>query len=144
MLPPLGQVPDLVARVAAGDREAIAGLLARYHARLRRMVALRLDPRVQGRVDASDVIQEGYLDAVRRLEEHVRDPSVSFFIGLRFLRTDPIDREVLARRHFEQLGRAETAQVSGITQEAAATRYIRALNRLKDVLATLPGGWEGF
>ena len=55
---------------------------------------------------------------------------------------DPIDREVLALRHFEQLGRAEAAQALGITQEAGAKRYFRALKRLKDVLATLPGGWE--
>jgi RNA polymerase sigma-70 factor (ECF subfamily) len=56
---------------------------------------------------------------------------------------DPIDREVLALRHFEQLGRSEAAQVLGITQEAGAKRYFRALKRLKDVLATLPGGCEG-
>ena len=56
---------------------------------------------------------------------------------------DPIDREVLALRHFEQLGRDEAAQVLGITQEAGAKRYFRALKRLKDALATLPGGWEG-
>ena len=49
---------------------------------------------------------------------------------------DPIDREVLALRHFEQLGRAEAALVLGITQEAGAKRYFRALKRLKDVLAT--------
>jgi RNA polymerase sigma-70 factor (ECF subfamily) len=56
---------------------------------------------------------------------------------------DPIDREVLALRHFEQLGRAEAAQVLGISQEVGAKRYFRALKRLKDVLATLPGGSEG-
>ena len=56
---------------------------------------------------------------------------------------DAIDREVLALRHFEQFSRAEAAQVLGITQEAGAKRYFRALKRLKDVLATLPGGWEG-
>ena len=56
---------------------------------------------------------------------------------------DSIDREVLALRHFEQLGRSEAAQVLGITQEAGAKRYFRALKRLKDVLATLPGGLEG-
>jgi hypothetical protein len=61
MSPPPGQVPGLVARAAAGDRAAIVELLERYRPRLRRMVALRLDPRLQGRVDASDVIQEGYL-----------------------------------------------------------------------------------
>jgi len=56
---------------------------------------------------------------------------------------EPIDREVLALRHFEQLARAEAAQVLGITQEAGAKRYFRALKRLKDVLATLPGALEG-
>jgi RNA polymerase sigma-70 factor (ECF subfamily) len=56
---------------------------------------------------------------------------------------DPMDREVLALRHFEQLGRAEAALVLGITQEAGAKRYFRALKRLKDVLATMPGGGEG-
>jgi RNA polymerase sigma-70 factor, ECF subfamily len=56
---------------------------------------------------------------------------------------DPIDREVLALRHFEQLGRADAALVLGISQETGAKRYFRALKRLKDVLATLPGGWEG-
>ncbi len=85
MSPPQGQIPDLVARVAAGDRAAIVELLERYRGRLRRMVALRLDPRLQGRVDASDVIQEGYLDAMRRLDEFIRDPSVPFYIWLRFL-----------------------------------------------------------
>ncbi len=58
-------------------------------------------------------------------------------------RLDPIDREVLALRHFEQLGRSETAQVLGITAETGAKRYFRALKRLKDVLATMPGGCEG-
>jgi DNA-directed RNA polymerase specialized sigma24 family protein len=46
-------------------------------------------------------------------------------------------------RSIEQLGRAEAAQVLGITQEAGAKRYFRALKRLKDVLATMPGGGEG-
>jgi RNA polymerase sigma-70 factor (ECF subfamily) len=55
---------------------------------------------------------------------------------------DPIDREMLALRHFEQLGRAEAAQVLGITPEAGAKRSFRALKWLKDALATLPGGWE--
>jgi RNA polymerase sigma-70 factor (ECF subfamily) len=56
---------------------------------------------------------------------------------------DPTDREVLALRHFEQLGRADAAQVLGISQEAGAKRYFRALKRLKGALATLPGGCEG-
>ena len=211
MSPPPGQVPDLVARVAAGDREAIVELLARYRSRLRRMVALRLDPRLQGRVDASDVIQEGYLDAIKRLEEYIRDPSVSFYIWLRFLvgqrvteyhrrylsrpgrdvgrevsiyrgampglgsgalaarllgkltspsqaavraecklqlqealnRMDPIDREVLVLRHYEQMSNGDAAAVFGLEKAAASKRYTRALERLGEILANLPGGVDG-
>jgi RNA polymerase sigma-70 factor (ECF subfamily) len=53
---------------------------------------------------------------------------------------DDLDREVLVLRHFEQLSTAETARVLGIKEAAAGKRYLRALRRLKDVLADLPGG----
>jgi RNA polymerase sigma-70 factor (ECF subfamily) len=56
---------------------------------------------------------------------------------------DPIDREILSLRHFEELSRSEAAQVLGIEEAAAAKRYVRALKRLKDVLADMPGGLEG-
>ena len=57
---------------------------------------------------------------------------------------DPLDREVVALRHFENLTRAETALVLGITEEAGAKRYIRALKKLKTIMAAMPGGLEGF
>jgi RNA polymerase sigma-70 factor (ECF subfamily) len=207
MSPPPGQVPDLVARVSAGDREAIVELLGRYRARLRRMVALRLDPRLQGRVDASDVIQEGYLDAMRRMDEYIRDPSVPFYVWLRFLvgqrvaechrrhlgrpgrdigrevsiyrgampgvssgtlaarllgkltspsraamraerkirlqealnRMDPLDREILVLRHYEQMTNGDAAAALGLDMSAASRRYTRAIQRLKEILAALPG-----
>jgi RNA polymerase sigma-70 factor (ECF subfamily) len=53
---------------------------------------------------------------------------------------DPIDREVISLRHFEQLTPAEAAHVLGIKEKAAGMRYLRALKRLKDILACLPGG----
>jgi len=53
---------------------------------------------------------------------------------------DVIDREVLALRHFEQLTNGEAAQVLGIKERAAAKRYVRALQRLKDLLSEMPGG----
>src|SRR3954470_18159041 len=211
MSPPPGEIPGLVVRAAAGDRVAIAELLERYRSRLRRMVALRLDPRLQGRVDASDVIQEGYLDAMRRLEEFIRDPSVPFYIWLRFLvgqrvqeqhrrhlgaagrdvgrevslyrgampgastgalaaqllgkltspseaalraerklrlqealnRMDPIDREVLVLRHYEQMSNGDAAAALGLEKSAASKRYTRALERLGEILAGLPGATSG-
>lgn len=53
---------------------------------------------------------------------------------------DATDREVLALRHFEQLTNGEAAAVLSITERAAAKRYVRALKRLKDILAAMPGG----
>ena len=56
---------------------------------------------------------------------------------------DPIDREVLVLRHFEQLSNGECARVLGLGESAATKRYLRALRRLKDILSALPGGDEG-
>src|SRR5262249_49125531 len=55
---------------------------------------------------------------------------------------EPLDREVLVLRHFEQLSNIEAAQVLNIQQSAASKRYIRALQRLKDILKSMPGGLQ--
>ena len=55
---------------------------------------------------------------------------------------DPIDREVLALRHFEELSNQEVAEILNIDKSAASKRYIRALEKLKDVLERLPGFTE--
>ena len=51
---------------------------------------------------------------------------------------DPIDREVLALRHFEELRNCEVAEVLGIKEAAASNRYVRALSRLRDILEEMP------
>src|SRR5262249_54538153 len=56
---------------------------------------------------------------------------------------DPIDREVLALRHFEQLTNPEAARVLGLQESAAAKRYVRALKRLREILDARPGGLGG-
>ena len=55
---------------------------------------------------------------------------------------EPLDQEILALRHFEELTNAEAAQVLAIEPKAASIRYIRALRRLKTVLAGIPGFFE--
>jgi len=50
-----------------------------------------------------------------------------------------IDREVLILRHFEELTNGEVAEILDIGPKAASIRYVRALGRLKEVLAKLPG-----
>jgi len=55
----------------------------------------------------------------------------------------PIDREVLALRHFEELSNSEVAEVLGIQQKAASIRYVRAIARLKSILEQIPGFFDG-
>lgn len=74
-------------------------LLANHRDRLRRMICLRLDRRLNGRVDASDVIQDAYIDATQRFAEYQANPEVSPFIWLRFLTT-----QKLAQLHRFHLG----------------------------------------
>jgi RNA polymerase sigma-70 factor (ECF subfamily) len=56
---------------------------------------------------------------------------------------DPLDREVLALRHFEQLNNGEVATTLGINESTASSRYLRALKRLKDEVQNIPGLFDG-
>lgn len=195
----------LVRRAADGDATAAGQALVRHRARLRRMVEARLDRRVRGRVDPSDVLQDGFADAVAKLSGYLADPRLPLFLWLRLIvgerlskvhrdhlgaqvrdaarevslyrgpmpaassaalaahllgketsptqavvraerllrlqealnALEPLDREILSLRHFEELTHAEAARVLNIGEAAAAKRYIRALKRLKDVLGAL-------
>jgi RNA polymerase sigma-70 factor (ECF subfamily) len=73
--------------------------------------------------------------AARRAEMQVRLQDVLNSL-------DPIDREVLTLRHFEELSNGETAQVLGISKSAASNRYMRALLRLKETLSSMPGFFD--
>jgi RNA polymerase sigma-70 factor (ECF subfamily) len=198
---------DLLRRAKAGDAAALGALFAHYRDRLRKMVRLRLDHRLTGRIDSSDVLQEAYLDVARRFPEYVAEPRVPFYVWLRALTgqrlvdlhrqhlgtkvrdagreislcrgalpaassaslakqllagltsptqaavreemrlrlqevlnsMDPLDREVVVLRHFEELTNAEAAEVLGLEPPAASKRYIRALRRLKAILDAVPG-----
>jgi RNA polymerase sigma-70 factor (ECF subfamily) len=76
---------DLLQRLQAGDRQALADLFAAQRERLRRMVRWRLDPRLAGRLDPSDVLQEVYLDAARRLSGYLEKPGLPPALWLRLL-----------------------------------------------------------
>jgi RNA polymerase sigma-70 factor, ECF subfamily len=207
---PTRNPPTLVDRAAKGDDQAWRDLMEEHGARLRRMVALRMDPRLQGRIDPSDVVQESYIDAARRLPDYAKNPKMPFFVWLRWLvgqrlmeqhrrhlgaqardasrevslyhgafpeasaadlaanvlgeistpseavmrlerikqlqaaleSLEPIDREILVLRHFEQLSNREAAEILQLDKSTASKRYTRALVRLKDTLAAMPGGRE--
>jgi len=174
------------------------------------MVRLRLNRQLQGRVDESDIVQEAYLEASKRLKAYREELDAPFYLWLRQITgeklidahrrhlgarmrdagrevsicrgpmpaattaalaaqllgrltspsqavvkaemrvrvqealesLEPMDREVLVLRHFEQLDGAESAQVLGVSKTAASSRYFRAVRRLKKVLASYPELFE--
>jgi RNA polymerase sigma-70 factor (ECF subfamily) len=195
----------LLARLRGGDQDALAELFSGNREALRRMVSWRLDRRLARRIDPSDVLQEVYLDAARRVGDYLAKPAVPFGLWLRLLtgrrllelhrqhlgaqmrdaaldisleqghwpptnpdclaahlmgeltspsqaairaekeahlvealgRMDPLDREVLVLRHFDELSNNEVAALFGIRKAAASHRYVRALERLREILSGL-------
>src|SRR5215510_1153252 len=73
----------LLARAAAGDGAAWGALLTAHQDRLVRMVAFRMDPRLRGRVDAADIVQDGFVEASAHREDYFRAPAAPIFLWLR-------------------------------------------------------------
>ncbi len=80
----------LLAAARQGDASAIGQLLERHRAPIRRLVQMRLDRRVQQRVDVSDVVQEVMIEANGRLDRYLNDPSMAFHLWLRQIAWDHI------------------------------------------------------
>ncbi len=82
---PSDQDRELIDRVVAGDHDALAELFSQHRDRLWRMINFRLDPRLHGRVDADDVLQESWLAAVQRIDHFLADASRSIFVWFRLI-----------------------------------------------------------
>ncbi len=196
--PNADETTELIRRAVAGDRGAWSAIVGEHGPRLKRIVRLRLDPRLAGVVDPSDVLQDAYKLVLDRLPQYLEQPRIAFFLWLRYLVGDALsrvhrrqlrvkkrrpangvlpfpeassvnlagllvgrekspeseaireerrrrvvealdalpidDREVLVLRHFEQLTAQETSAVLGITEAAARKRYLRALERITNLL----------
>jgi RNA polymerase sigma-70 factor (ECF subfamily) len=103
----------LISRIEGGDEGALSELFSRYRDRLRRMVKLRMDRRLQGRLDASDVLQEAYLDVAKRAGEYRANPAIPVFLWLRL-----ITGQRLVALHRKHLG----AQMRNAGQEVSLHR----------------------
>jgi RNA polymerase sigma-70 factor, ECF subfamily len=88
---------SLCQRAVAGHQEALGSLIMLHQSRLKRMIAVRIEPGLAARVDASDVIQEVSLEAARRIEEYGNLQKVPFFVWMRFLAKQKLAE--LVRRH---------------------------------------------
>ena len=93
------ETDGLLRRVQDGDEAALEELLVRHRARLRRVIDLRMDPRLAARLDPSDVLQEALADAARRLPDYAHRPPCPLYPWLRRI---TLDRLVdLHRRHVQ-------------------------------------------
>ncbi|MEL6109713.1 MAG: sigma-70 family RNA polymerase sigma factor [Planctomycetota bacterium] len=93
------------------EREGpISTQLEEHRERLRRLIDLRLDDRVRGRVDASDVIQETQIEALSRAEEFEQRREVPLFVWLRFLALQKVSQ--LHRHHLGTQARDANREVS--------------------------------
>ena len=90
--------------------------------------------------DTTTALAVGLLDNLTRASEEAIRMELRIRLQDALNAMDPLDREVLALRHFEQLTSAETAQVLEIKPATAGKRYLRALERLREILAGYPGG----
>ena len=74
---------ELLDAAARGDEGALAVLIERHRDRLERMVRLRMDRRLQGRVDPADVVQEAYLTVRGKFPQYCAGARMPFFVWLR-------------------------------------------------------------
>jgi RNA polymerase sigma-70 factor, ECF subfamily len=148
--PETAEVQNLLGQVRAGDSGAFEQLFARYRTYLHQFVELRLDPKLRARVDSSDVVQEAQLEAVRRLQDYLAQPSMPFRLWLRQITYDRIlkmhrlhvetarrsvDREVRLPEG-SSLGLAMQALTAGSTPSHQLNRRELA-NRLRKAVAQL-------
>src|SRR3954468_22002925 len=103
---------ELLRQAGRGDPSARQQLLARPRDRLRRMVAVRLDPRLAARVDPSDVVQEALLDAAQKLDGYIRTRPVPFYPWLRRLAWEHLVK--LHERHLRAGKRSVLREDQGI------------------------------
>ena len=74
---------SLTERLRNGDAAVLGPLFDEHRPHLKRMVRFRMDRRLRGRVDISDVVQQVYIDAAQRLDHYVSGSERSFLVWLR-------------------------------------------------------------
>lgn len=100
---------NLLNAARSGDQQAWQQLLELHTRRVRRMVDLRMDPRLKSRIDSLDVIQEAFVEAWQRLDEYLRTRPMPFFLWLRFLTGQRLVS--LHRHHFGTQKRTPAREV---------------------------------
>ncbi|MCA9175911.1 MAG: sigma-70 family RNA polymerase sigma factor [Planctomycetales bacterium] len=195
---------DLLNDAREGDGDAVQRLMERHRAAIHRLVQMRLDRKIQRRVDVSDIVQEVLVEANRRMQDYLASGNgMPFHLWLRQITRDRIidahrrhrgsekrsvdreralaapagmdesslelagqivdpeltpaaratqrelakkveatlaelsdqDAEIIIMRHYEQLTNQEVAAALELSEPAASMRYLRAVRRLRELLA---------
>jgi RNA polymerase sigma-70 factor (ECF subfamily) len=119
----------LLRRAAEGDEAARDQLLERHRRRLRRMVAVRFDPRLAARVDPSDVVQETLAEAAAQLHRYLHERPLPFYPWLRRMAERRLIE--LHRRHVQARRRTVTREVAagGLPDHSALALAERLVGR---------------
>ncbi len=157
MWPEKDQTVELLARAKAGNDDAINQLMDRHRNSLRQLVRMRLDQKIQNRIDISDVVQDVLVEANRRLQRYIENPVMPFHLWLRQIAKDRIidahrrhrvsakrsvDREqsLLAPRGYDQssiqlaalLGDQRLTPAAAALQQEMAKKVEEAISRLDE------------
>jgi RNA polymerase sigma-70 factor (ECF subfamily) len=146
---------QLLAQAAAGDAAAWGSLLTAHEERLIRMVAFRMDPRLRGRIDAGDVLQEAYVQASAHRKDFFRAPETPLFLWLRKIASNKLfelhrhhlgthmrdanrDRPLASSQNWDDTAEALWLHLSGhLTSPSAAAVRGEASTRLAEALDTM-------
>ncbi|MBS0211242.1 MAG: sigma-70 family RNA polymerase sigma factor [Planctomycetes bacterium] len=112
MWPNSTDTQELIVSAKAGDASAAGALLEKHRDALRKLVALRTDRAIQGRVDASDIVQDALVEANRRLGDYLRDPRMPFHLWLRQIAKD---RMIDAHRRHRLAGQRSVDREQAVT-----------------------------
>ena len=80
----------LLKQALDGDNSAVNQLMERHRNSLRQLIRMRLDQKIQKRIDVSDVLQDVLIEANRRLTRYLNDPIMPFHLWLRQIARDRI------------------------------------------------------
>lgn len=157
MWPEQIQTEELLAQAKVGNELAVNELMDRHRQSLRQLVRMRLDQKIQRRIDVSDVVQDVLVEANRRLQNYLVDPVMPFHLWLRQIAKDRIidahrrhrvsarrsvDREqaVVAPRGYDQssiqlmglLGDDRLTPAAAALQQEMARKVEQAITKLEE------------
>ena len=101
---------EIIELLKRGDQQVLVDLWSKYRERLLKLVKLRMDRRMQGRLDAEDVLQEAFVDFASRVQEYTNDPTMPFYLWLRYLTGQRL--QLMHRHHLGTMMRDAGREVS--------------------------------